>query len=103
MGIILRMNWIEKSSSFRYAGKPVTRTKLAVNTILGEFSVFEAVNGNVFIRHPFLDNYYIGAFGFNNGCQDWFGAPKKQVKTLEEGKEMCEQAMLKAKSIINNY
>lgn len=98
------MNWIDKPiSTFRYAGKEVTRQKKVFESIFGQFEVFESVGGNTFIRHPWITNSYIGPIGFNNGCEEWFGASKKQVKDMATGMKECEDALNKAKSIVATY
>lgn len=97
------MNWNKTQSNFTYCEDKVTRHKATCSTILGQFEVFESVNGKCWVRHPLVSNPYIGAFGFNNGCEEWFGKPRKQVKSLEEGFAECESVLIKLKQIVNDY
>ena len=99
------MNWQEvPRGEFTYNGKLVRRRKVIFKSVFGMFEVFEAVSGRCFIRHPFLENDYINPItGFNNGCEDWFGAPKKEVQSMGLGLNECEKAMDKAKKIVQSY
>lgn len=101
----MALEWLKKQSSFKYSGNPVTRVTMVCQTPLGEFKVYEAVNGNCFIVHPFIKSPYISnipGFGsYDNGTEDWFGKPKIRCKSLDEGLVKCQQKWEQVKSAIN--
>lgn len=95
------MEWIFTESSFTYNGTPVTRRKATCKTIIGNFVVSEAVNGNTFIKHPLLTDGKYPVAGV--GLDEWFGDPKKFVDSVEHGISECEHAMAEFKKIILSY
>lgn len=99
------MNWTKKQSSFRYAGTPVTRTTITANTPLGEFKVFEAIGGRVFMQHPFMRGYNdVGFPGFKADPNfEIMPADRIPVKDLKDGKNKCETVWSQVKSKINQF
>lgn len=94
------MEWIETESSFKYNGKSVTRHKVLFKTPFGEFTVYEAVNGKIFVRHPFL-KYWYSVPGFDGGSEEFFGLPKIAVASLEVGKILLEKKWEQVQSAVN--
>lgn len=94
------MNWTITESNFKYSGKPVTRKMAIINTPLGQFKVYEAVGGNCFIVHPFISKYNGGLPGYDDGTSDWFGPPKIQVKSFDEGIKRCQQKWEQVKDVV---
>lgn len=98
------MNWIKKQSSFTYNGKPVTRTAMVCNTPFGQFKVFESVGGNIFYRHPFIDDSVLTINGarFKNGlAEEWGWLPRISAKSLEDGIRKCEEKWVQVKNAVN--
>lgn len=98
------MNWTTKTSSFRYAGTPVTRTTHIANTPLGQFKAYEAVNGTPRYKHPFID---WGAGGMPGFQPDPEGDITPRIgilaRSLEDAKVQCEMIWDKIKARINEY
>ena len=92
------MNWIQKSSSFIYCDKPVTRRKYTFDCVLGHFEVHEAVGGNAFVIYPGMQGGKHPVEGA--GLSEWFGATKKRVPDFESGVKECEQALESLKTKI---
>lgn len=95
------MKWIPKEAKFRYNGKPVVRRTNKCDTPLGQFKVYEAVSGNVFIEHPFIQGSG-GLPGYNPDPNDDFGSLKIKVASMEEGVKKCEAKWLQVKQAIND-
>jgi hypothetical protein len=97
------MKWLNKQSSFKYNGKPVTRHKATAQTPLGEFKVYEAVNGKTFVVHPFIKRQqFLVGFDpdpFNEISQ----APRLEVPSFEYGIATAEAKWLEIKHAINEY
>jgi hypothetical protein len=85
------MNWLQKSSSFTYSGKLVTRRKAIFDCVLGHFEVHEAVGGNAFVIYPGMQGGKHPVEGA--GLREWFGLPKKKVINFESGLAECERAL----------
>lgn len=97
------MNWIRKSSSFKYSGTPVTRVILTANTPLGIFKCYEAVSGRVFVESPF-GNKNIGLLGFIPDPENEFGMhPRIECSSLQAGVSRCNEIYNKVKNQINEY
>lgn len=99
------MKWIESSSSFTYSGKPVTRTTFKYHTPLGTFQAYEAVNGTVRYKHPFMSNAkFNGMFTYNPDPEgDIMPIIGIQVATLDIAKAKCEAIWAEIKEKINQY
>lgn len=95
------MRWVTKESSFRYNGKPVTRRTATTQTPLGEFKVYEAVGGNAFMCHPYIQKEQ-GLVGFEADPFNTFGKPRIRVKSIEDGVARCEAKWNQVKDAINS-
>jgi hypothetical protein len=91
------MNWQKKQSKFTYSGSPVTRTTYTCHTPLGTFSVFEAVSGRTFFKHPFFKTNWGDPFNEINP------APQTPCENLKDGLNKCEEIWSKAKHQINQH
>jgi len=96
------MNWIETTSSFRYNGSPVTRTKNVCHTPIGAFVVAEAVSGKIFIRGPLIKKSNLGLEGYDPDPDNEFSpGPRIQVTSIEEGKKAQEILWNRFKEEVN--
>jgi hypothetical protein len=94
------MKWKTKEASFKYNGKPVTRHTATAQTPTGEFRVYEAVGGRVFMIHPFIIKVG-GLLGYDPDPDNTFGTPKILVQSLEDGIARCEAKWKQVKEAIN--
>lgn len=99
------MFWHKKQSSFNYAGRPVTRTTITAYTPMGEFKVFEAVGGSVFMQHPFMRGYNdVGYPGFKADPNfSIMPADRIAVDNIKDGQNKCELVWSQVKNNINTY
>ena len=97
------MNWDRSESSFKYNGDPVIRKHATIKTPIGLFQVHEAVSGKAFIQNPLIKSEYISDFGYDNGCEEWFGPSKVFVKSFDAGIKLSEEIWGKYKKIINAF
>lgn len=94
----INLKWNKTTSTFNYNGKQVTRTKLIVDTILGEIKVYEACSGKIF--YHFLGNLKVKKNGL---IQRTFEQVERlPAQTLEEAIKICEDKWCKVKGIINS-
>lgn len=89
------MTWIEKISSFKYCGKPVTRHTLTCNTPFGQFKIYESVSGRTFVISPLR-------YKNHGDPTEEFSIERIHVKDLNKGKEKCETIWAAAKNAVNN-